>query len=171
MHHSSLLAVTLSSILAVAAVACSAAPAPTADEQSDVKSKAPAKSADNGASNGTDPTTPAPTTPAPTSDACGKKGSYDACFDCCYEKSPAELDKSDAVFRACICEAPGACKADCGDTLCGTDPSKQPSAACETCLDANAAPCDDKAAAACDASAGCKLVDSCLQTECAPLGK
>ncbi|CAN5754109.1 hypothetical protein BH11MYX4_BH11MYX4_06020 [soil metagenome] len=169
MHHSSLLAVTLSSIIAVAAVACSAAPAPTADEQSDVKSKTPAKSADNGTSKGTDPTTPAPTTP--TSDACGKKGSYDACFDCCYEKSPAELDKSDAVFRACICEAPGACKADCGDTLCGTDPSKQPSAACETCLSANAAPCDDKAAAACDASAGCKLVDSCLQTECAPLGK
>jgi len=173
MHHSSRLAVMLSSILALAAVACSAAPTPTDAEQADVKSKTSAKPAPTGgdASSDTDPTTPTPTTPAPTGDACGKKGSYDACFDCCYAKAPAELDKSEAVFKSCICEAPGACKADCGDTLCGTDPSKPPSAACETCLNTNAAPCDEKAAAACDASAGCKTVDSCLQTECAPLDK
>jgi hypothetical protein len=169
MLSTSRLAVTLSTLLGLAAIAaCSAAPAPAPTDESDVTTKKPTKPAGD-TTKTTDPTDPAKPPTTPTADACGTKGTFDACFECCYQKNPTESDKADAVFLACVCEAPGACKTECGDSLCGTDPNKAPSAACETCLTTNGAACDEKAKTACDASPGCKEVDDCVASQCAPL--
>lgn len=171
MHHrlDSRLAVTLASVIASAAVACSAAPAPTTSEQDKaVTTKTPTKSPDASAPPAADTD---PTTPTPTAGECSKKADGDACFDCCYAKAPAAYDAVEEVFAACICQAPGACKTDCADSFCGTDATKEPSAACSTCLKANAPTCGPKADAACEASAGCKAVEACARTECAKLDK
>ena len=171
MQSTARLAVTMSSLLALTAiVACSAAPAPAPSDDSEPAAK---KTTKPDTSSDTNPTTPTPTADAatPTADACGTKTTFDACFDCCYAKNPTEYDKSEVVYQDCICVAPGACKADCADTFCGSDPSKMPSAACETCLSTTGKACDDKAGTACSASAGCKEVDDCIASQCAALDK
>ena len=171
MQSTARLAAMMSSLLALTAIfACSAAPAPAPSDDSAPAAK---KTTKPDTSNDADPTTPTPAADAatPPAGACGTKGTFDMCFDCCYAKNPTEYDKSEVVFDDCICVAPGACKADCADTFCGTDPSKMPSAACEACLNTNGQACDDKAGAACSASAGCKEVDDCMAAQCAPLDK
>lgn len=149
----------------------SAAPAPApADDREPAAKKTTKPTGETTDTNPTDPTS-TPDAATPSTGACGTKGTFDACFDCCYAKNPAEYDKSEVVFGDCICVAPGACKADCADTFCGTDPSKMPSAACEACLNTNGKACDDKAGTACSTSAGCTEVDDCLASQCAPLDK
>jgi hypothetical protein len=170
MHHrfDSRLAVTLASIIAFAAVACSAAPAPVSELDAP-KNKAPSKTDDSDSpTTETNPTNPAPgpSTPAPASGECGKKADGDACFECCYQKSPAEIDKVEEIFAACICTTPGACKADCADTYCSANNDTPPSAACEACLNTNAAPCKEKADVACKASPACMAFDACAESEC-----
>jgi hypothetical protein len=166
------LVVCVASFIALAAVACSSAPEPSlSSDQKEVSGgKTPAKTpADNSPQtpNPVGTANPTPTDPAAPAGECAKKADGDACFDCCIAKSPDEYDKVNAVFDDCICVAPGACKADCADTYCGADPSKQPTAACEACITANEATCGAKADTACEASAGCKAVEACGKTECA----
>lgn len=161
----------LSSFLALAAFACSSATPDTGTGAGD-KSDTPTsgkKTGDKAPTTDTSPTTPAPSTPLADSAACGSKPTSEACGDCCIAKNPTAYDAAGEVGYTCMCAA-AACQTACAESICAaTDNQNTPTAACKTCIDANAKTCDDKAAAACAANADCKVVQDCFTTSCDPI--
>jgi hypothetical protein len=171
-HLVSRLAVGLSSLLALAAFACSGAPSDTGLGTGS-KDEAPpttAKKTGNGATaSDTSKTSPAPSTPLADDAACGTKTTSQACGECCIAKNPAAFDAANEVAFTCICAAT-TCLTACADSVCAaTDNQNTPTAACTACLDTNGKTCDDKATAACDASTDCKAIEACLTTSCDPI--
>ena len=177
MNHVSRFALCLSSLVALAAVACSGAPdsiptssskkASTAGDSTKTPTgSAKAPTANNSTSTGA--TTPAPSTPLSDDAACGKKADSTACGDCCVAKSPMALDAADQAEGDCMCAA-AACQTACSASVCSaTANTTQPTEACFTCLDSHRTECVAKFDAACT-SADCKAVVSCLKTQCDPL--
>lgn len=164
--------VGLSTVLALAAFACSSS-APDTGLGSGSKDDTPPSSAkkadDKTTTSDTDKTTPAPSTPLSDDKACGAKPTADACGDCCIAKSPAAYDAASEVGYDCICAAT-ACQTACAESICATAENQNaPTAACEACLDTNGQTCEDKFVAACNANADCKAVESCMVTACAPI--
>jgi hypothetical protein len=169
MNHSRL-AVCLSSFVALAAFACSSAPVETggADKPS-TKAPAGSKNTDKETSTDTDKTDTEPSKPLSDTAACGQKATAQACGACCLEKTPEALDASDKVYGDCVC-APTACGTECAASYCSEKENQnEPTAACNTCLDAKEPACGDKADAVCNADPACKAADACLVTSCKPL--
>ena len=167
-------AVGLSTLLALAAFACSSS-APDTGLGSGSKDDTPPSSAkkadDKTTTSDTDKTTPAPSTPLSDDKACGAKATSEACGECCVAKAPAAYEAAEQVFFDCICAAT-ACQTACGESLCATAENQNaPTAACEACLETSGQACDDKATAACDANADCKSVSACYTASCAPLAE
>jgi hypothetical protein len=164
-------AVALATVIALAAFACSSAtePGPIGRDTKKTEPKPTAPEGENTPAASTPTTaTPGTTTPAPAG-VCGKKADANACFECCIEKDPAAFEAADKVWFDCACAA-DACKTACADSVCGTTDA-EPNAACTTCLQQKGPACETQADAACQANAGCKAIDACAQTECAPLDK
>ena len=173
MHHrvASPLAVILSTVAALAAVACRAAPEAPGSLDSDVKGTVPPAKADKGKSSGSSgssgSTTPTPTpiTPDPTAGTCSAKADGQACFDCCVAKGDVKAhDAVEEIYFSCVCAAT-ACATQCAASVCG-DTQAAPTAECDACLKTNDAACFKKADAACEASAGCKGISACGKSEC-----
>jgi hypothetical protein len=169
------LAVSLSTVLALAAFACSAAP--TTDTGTGTPTKNATKTGDktgNDTSTGATPggnTDPAPSTPLQDTNACGQKTTSQACGDCCLASAPTALDAADQVWAECACAAT-ACQTECSASICSTtDNQNQPTAACESCLQAKGPACEEKAAATCDADPKCKTAEACLVTNCDPIAQ
>jgi hypothetical protein len=171
-------ALCLSSFVALAAVACSGAPDPIPTSSSKKASTAgdnartPSGSTTPAASDSSSPsspTTPATSTPLSDTSTCGKKADAQACGDCCLAGSPTALDAADQAEGDCMCAAT-ACQAACLASVCSdTANMNQPTAACETCLDAHQPECAAKFDATCNPDAACKAAISCLTTQCDPL--
>ena len=169
-------AVSLAAVIALTAFACSSAPVANDGEGSDSKlvDKKKDKDTDGDTKTDTDPTTPTtPTKPSgePLKDdgACGKQTTGDACATCCEAKSPGAMDAANDVFLAHICQA-STCNTACDGALCGTaNENAELTEACFTCIDTNYEAAETKATAECAKTAGCKLVNSCLETSCGPL--
>lgn len=167
------LAVSLATLLALAAFACSSSvPDTIGNGESKTKTPSgPAKGANDQNPADKPAGDPAPTTPAkPLDDAgeCGKKADAQTCGDCCIAKAPDAWDAADKVYFDCICAAT-TCQTQCAESVCAAaDNENEPTAACKTCLDANDQTCGDKANAACDANAACKAIDACLTSQCDP---
>jgi hypothetical protein len=164
--------VGVSTLFALAAVACSGAPSDTGlgtgskDEAPPTTAKKPG---DKATTSDTSQTSPAPSTPLADDAACGTKTTSQACSDCCIAKNPTAYDAAGAVGFACICAAT-TCQTACADSVCAAaDNQNQPTAACKACLDTNGQTCDDKVTAACDANADCKAIEACLTTSCDPI--
>ncbi|MDB4994372.1 MAG: hypothetical protein JWM74_1804 [Myxococcaceae bacterium] len=91
----------------------------------------------------------------PTGGACSAETTGDACYQCCDATDPTAMDPAYQAFDDCACQT--ACASQCGASYCA---GKQPTAACETCLN-NATTCQQAADAACNGSAACKAVVTC----------
>jgi len=177
MNHVSAFALCLSSFVALAAVACSGAPDPaptssskkasTAGDNTKTPSGSKTPAADN--SSPSSPSTPAPSAPLADTSACGKKADAQACGDCCLAGTPTAVDAADKAEGDCMCAA-SACQTACAASVCSdTDNMNQPTAACETCLDAHQPECAAKFDATCNPDAACKAAVSCVTTQCDPL--
>jgi hypothetical protein len=94
----------------------------------------------------------------PTGGSCSAETSADACFQCCDATDPTAMDPAYQAFDDCACQT--ACASQCGASYCA---GKQPTAACETCLD-NATTCQQAADTACNGSAACKAVVACYDS-------
>lgn len=121
---------------------------PTPTPPSGPSGTTPTPSAEAGA---TPPTTP----PAPNT--CGAAADFIACIDCCDQASPGGFEVDAKAWDDCICQT--ACAQACGGSYCN---GGEPSAACEQCMD-GAKQCDQAAATACQASAGCAAAMACVQ--------
>jgi hypothetical protein len=167
------LVVGLSSLLALAAFACSGSSPEGGLGGSSKESNPPSKQAadKNPTTTDTDKATPAPSTPPADTSACGTKTTAAACGDCCIAKNPTAWEAADKVGFDCICAAT-ACQTACAESVCAAaDNQNEPTAACKTCLDDKGPACDDKATAACDANADCKAIDACLVASCDPIAQ
>jgi hypothetical protein len=170
------LAVSVSTVLALAAFACSSAP--STDIGTGTPTKNATKTGDKpgtGNSTGTTPggntTDPAPSTPLQDTKACGQKTTSKACGDCCLASAPTALDAADQVWGECICAAT-ACQTECSASICSTtDTQAAPTAACDSCLMAKGQACEDKAATTCDADPKCKAAHACIVTNCDPIAQ
>lgn len=171
MNITSRFAVSLASVIALAAFACSSAQPDTGlsdSKPTGSKTPAPAKDDDSKA---TDTSPSEPTQPLDDSKACGSKATAQECGECCLAKKPTAFDAADQIFFDCICAAT-ACATACSDSVCATaDNDNEPNAACKTCLDAQEPACDTKAGAACDADADCKAAEACLASSCDPIAE
>lgn len=169
---SSRAAVSLATLVALAAFACSSATPDSGLPDSKgpstpSKTKAPAEGDDDDTTTDTSPATPSE--PEKDTNTCGTKATSMECGDCCIAKKPAAWEAADDVFFDCLC-APSACATACAESVCATaENQNEPTAACNTCLDAQEPACDDKATAACDADADCKAIEACLTTSCDPI--
>lgn len=170
------LAVSLASLVALAAFACSGAPPASDIGQGDTKAKDKAPSSAGKTPSGSTPapttpggdTTKPPVTPLEDDNACGKKPDAMTCEDCCFAKAPTAFDAADKAYFDCLC-APTTCATDCAASVCADKENEnEPTAACKACLDKNEDSCDAKAGAVCEGSAACKAVDACLATQCDP---
>lgn len=172
MHHrvASPVAVLLSTLAALAAVACSAAPDAPGSLDSDVKSTDPPVKTGGGSPSGSSGTTTPTPTPIPTAGTCSAKADGQACFDCCVAKGDVKAhDVVEEVYFSCVCAAT-ACATQCAASVCG-DTQAAPTAECDACLEANDKGCFAKADAACEASAGCKAISACGKSECSNFAK
>ncbi len=161
--------VGLSTVLALAAFACSGASPDTSVGSGTKSAKTPTPAKGDDTSSTADPTTPGPSTALSDTSACGSKPTSEACGDCCLAKTPTAFDAADDAGYACICAAT-ACQTACAESICAAaDNQNEPTAACKTCLDTSGPACDDKANAICDASADCKAASACMTTSCAPI--
>lgn len=104
----------------------------------------------------------APGTPAPGAGTgqCSAQASSDACFQCCDQASPGGFEVDAQAFGQCACESPGVCAQACAGSFCA---GSQATPACQQCL-ATATQCNTTAEAACNASASCKGVFSCVDS-------
>jgi hypothetical protein len=177
------LGVVLSSIVALAAFACSSPP-PSSDlgtgtgSQKKTGSKTPSGSTDgtddtgNGDKTAADMTTPPPAQQGGDTGlaaTCAKKTTSQDCGTCCLDKTPNALDAADKVFGDCMC-APAACATQCAASVCSmTQNQNQPTAECSTCLQTNEMACGAKADATCNADPTCKAAEACYETACAPI--
>jgi len=108
--------------------------------------------------------TPTPTTPAPSSSsggsgACSASADQSACYQCCETQNPAATDIFLAALDACLCQSPGACKTQCAGSICGGN--AEPSAECETCMEAQNDTCGQQAATACESNPACTPLFQC----------
>lgn len=162
-------AVAFSTLVALAAFACSSAPESSIPSSSKDSSPPSSAKKNDDTKSDTSKTTPEPETPLSDTSECGKKTTAQACGDCCIAKNPAAWDAADEVAYTCICAAT-ACQTACAASICATaDNQNEPTAECKTCLDTNGQSCDDKATASCDANADCKAIEACLTTSCDPI--
>jgi len=90
--------------------------------------------------------------------ACTSSATADACYDCCITAHESGFNAAEQAFGDCACQTPGVCKTQCSTTYCA---GQQPSAACETCLNA-ATQCNTAADTACSANADCQALDACI---------
>ncbi len=108
-----------------------------------------------------EPMPDAPTTPTPGGGQCAQQQQNpDACIDCCMGGNPEATAQADQAFGQCACTS--ACAQACGGSFCR---GAQPTAACEQCLN-QAQQCEQAWQQACQADAGCRAVEQCIQSSC-----
>lgn len=162
----------VSQLLLGSLVACSAEPVASYDSSTPTKkkSKAAADDEDTTTTDDTtadDETTPSPspspsgtttpTTPAglpnvtaaqvPPAGQCTTGANKSLCVACCMASRLGDAQQGATAanaFGGCACQSPGLCKAECGTTFCA---GKEPSAACDSCLQAKALQCENAATA------------------------
>ena len=157
----------LSQLLLGTLAACSAEPVAAYDSSS-TKKKSKASTDDDDTSTSDEETTddtsnpspsPSPsgtTTPStsntlpnitaaqvPPAGQCASAANKNLCVACCMASrlgDAAQGATAGNAFGACACQSPGLCKTECGTSFCV---GKEPTAACDSCLQAKALQCED----------------------------
>ncbi len=169
------ISVVVATTLAIAAFACSSAPAPSGDlnPKRETSSSNPDKESTPDKNNPSKPggeeeeeNTPGEETPTGGDGAaCLQKADAEGCFTCCDAIDPKAFDEAIAAADACLCGANGACNTQCANSICKG--AEEPDAACGQCLDSQAAAkCEDTFFQTCESKASCKTVLAC-EDKCA----
>lgn len=116
----------------------------------------PSSSKDGGAPSNPTPSSPGGGDAGTAAGMCASSSNQDTCAQCCDPNGATGA--ADQAFGDCVCQAPGTCKTECGNTFCA---GQAPSAACSTCLDA-AQQCEQVAQTACDGNAACAAASKCM---------